>query len=114
MTDPKQIILARRARFVTAALASVSLAACSSNSGTEATVDAKADGTGVVDTGPVPCLDQPPPDSSVADTADARDVGDTADARDTKDASDGSNDDSATDDTGPAPCLKIAPDTGGD
>ena len=111
MTDPKQVILARRARFVAAALASVSLAACGSNSETGSTVDAKVDGTGVVETGPVPCLDQaPPPDSSTVDTA----TSDTKDAGDAKDAADTAVDDGATDDTGPAACLKFAPDTSGD
>ena len=99
MADPKHVILARRAKFVAAAVASAGLVtACSSHAeaclslaqNDTGAVDGTADGsstdTGSTDTGPTPCL------TPVEDTG-------------TRDASDGG-------DTGPTPCLDVAIDSG--
>lgn len=105
MSDAKSRILARRAKFVSAALTTV-LAAC----GSSTTEEPKDTGTGTevgADTGPVPCLDMPPPDTGVLDTA----------STDSSAADSGGTRDSAGDadeDTGPTPCLKVPLDTGTD
>ena len=113
MTDSKRTILARRAKFVAAAVASVSMAACSSSSSETGTVkDGGADADAIAvpclgvpadsstDTAPVPCLDQAPPDAGDA-AVDARDAAEAAT-------------DTLVDDTGPAPCLKMPLDAGTD
>ncbi len=111
MSDPRSRILARRAKFVSAALTTV-LAAC----GSSTTEEAKDTGVGTevgVDTGPVPCLDMPPPDTgtSPADSTADADAGDSA-AADSGGARDSAGD--ADEDTGPTPCLKMPLDTGTD
>ncbi|MBL8720648.1 MAG: hypothetical protein JNL79_31975 [Myxococcales bacterium] len=111
MSDAKNRILARRAKFVTAALTTV-LAAC----GSSTTEEAKDTGTGSevgtdggADTGPVPCLDMPPPDTGTLDTG-GLDTG----SLDSSAADSGGVRDSADEDTGPTPCLKVPLDTGTD
>ncbi|MBK7394745.1 MAG: hypothetical protein IPJ34_00195 [Myxococcales bacterium] len=97
MTDSKKTILARRAKFVAAAIAGAGFtSACASQAcldvpAPDATTDTATDTLdGGADTGPTVCLsaDAPPPDSGTPDV----------------DASD----------TSPVPCLDIAPDTGAD
>ncbi len=99
MTDPKKTILARRAKFVAAAIAGAGFtSACASQAcldmpAPDATTDTAADtldGGADADTGPTVCLsaDAPPPDTATPDS----------------DASD----------TGPVPCLDVVPDTGTD
>lgn len=112
MSDAKNRILARRAKFVTAALTTV-LAAC----GSSTTEEAKDTGTSTevgADTGPVPCLDMPPPDTGTLDTG-GLDTGslDTG-SLDSSAADSGGVRDSADEDTGPTPCLKVPLDTGTD
>lgn len=107
MTDPRSRILARRARFVAAALGAATLAACGSSTSEEpgpkdtGAADGSADGA---DTGPVPCLDMPPPDSGGDGSTGDGSTGDAA--RDT--APD------VAEDTGPAACLKVPFDSGTD
>lgn len=100
-------ILARRAKFVAAALASAGTIGCSSTASVclEPAIDASGTDTNksdtttrpeacltpALDTGPEPCL-EPPLDSGTADST----VSDTRDP-----------------DTGPAPCLKMPPPDGG-
>lgn len=103
MTDSKKTILARRAKFVAAAIAGAGFtSACASSQAcldvvapdatTDTAIDTLDGGTpdGGADTGPTVCLstDAPPPDSSTPD-------GDASD-------------------TGPVPCLDVIPDTGAD
>ncbi|MBK7394746.1 MAG: hypothetical protein IPJ34_00200 [Myxococcales bacterium] len=109
MSDAKSRILARRAKFVSAALTTV-LAAC----GSSTTEEAKDTGTGSevgtdggADTGPVPCLDMPPPDTGTLDTGSL-----DSSAADSGGARDSASD--ADEDTGPTPCLKVPLDTGTD
>lgn len=106
MSDAKSRILARRAKFVTAALTTV-LAAC----GSSTTEEAKDTGIGTevgADTGPVPCLDMPPPDTGSLDTG-SLDAGDAADSGGARDSAG-----DVDEDTGPTPCLKVPLDTGTD
>lgn len=112
MTDTKKRILARRAKFVAAALAATGVGACASvdeepstkvDTGVAGDSSVKDTGTpepclGIsadsgemldtaTDTAPMPCLDPAPDDTGVADTADV--------------------------DAGPAPCLKMPPPDAG-
>jgi len=100
--DAKKRILARRARFVAAAIAGmgINVAACSEAQaclepaippGDSAASDSALDGS---DTKPQPCLD-PIVDSGIDSSIDAVDAFDDAD-------------------TEPAACLKMAPDSGPD
>jgi hypothetical protein len=120
MTDPRSRILARRARFVAAALGAATLAACGSSTSEEpgpkdtGAADGSADGA---DTGPVPCLDMPPPDSGLDGGPGDGGPGDGGDGS----TGDGSTGDAARDtapdvaeDTGPAACLKVPFDSGTD
>ncbi len=110
MTDTKKRILARRAKFVAAALAATGVGACASvdeepttkvdtgvagdtsvkDTGAEPCLGVSADSgerfDTSTDTAPMPCLDPAPEDTGVADT----DV-----------------------DAGPAPCLKMPPPDAG-
>ena len=105
MTDEesKKKILARRARFVAAAVASISMTGCGGD--TEAEPQACLSDTGVdVDTGPTPCL-TPASDTGGGDTT--SDAGIDA-------AADGDADGDVDPDTGPTPCLAPPPEDTGD
>lgn len=101
MTDAKSKILARRARFLAAAAASVGLAAaapaCTGDDVApnplfgDAGLGNDADATLDADTSPMPCLTAPV-DSSPADSADTSVTDGAGDA-----------------DTGPMPCLTPLP-----
>lgn len=103
----REKILARRAKFIAAAVASAGAIACSSESSSgptvclEPTIDAGRD---VGDTMPMPCLD-PVVDTGVSDTTDTGPTPCLTPVEDT-----GAGD--AEQDTGPAPCLKMALDGG--
>lgn len=102
--DVKRLILARRARFVAAALAGLAVARCGG----------KADGDGS-DANPEPCLGvaYPPGPPGVCLTAPYRDAG--ADADDAGDAGADAGDagDAGDDaDAGPQPCLSPPIDGG--
>jgi hypothetical protein len=79
-------ILARRAKFIAAAIASIGVAGCSSRDAPTSTdagaTDASVDTINASDTGPVPCLEP--------------------------------QQDTGQEDTGPMPCLDPLPDTGAD
>jgi hypothetical protein len=104
--SPRDRILARRAKFVAAALASAGAIGCSSTAAVclEPAIDAGSDGkpdTSTTDTAPNPCL-TPALDSSVED------AGDTAPMP----CLDPAPEDTGVD-TGPAPCLKMPPPDAG-
>lgn len=101
MTAPRDVksrILARRARFVAAAIATVGVAACGGEvdepTGGDAAVDARDAAN--PDTRPEPCLGALPPDAEP-------DTGPTPCLEPPLDAEP---------DTGPSPCLDFDPDSG--
>ncbi len=97
-------ILARRARFITAATITSGVLACSE---AQACLDVAVVEDAASDTGPEPCLFAPN-DTGQVDTADVRDTFESTDAAET------SVTDSAADttDTGPMPCLIPPLDSG--
>ncbi len=97
MTDPRETkrkILARRARFVAAAIATAGIAACGGEVDDPPTGDAGLDAadaaTPATDTRPDPCLGAPYPDAEPCLEAPF----------------------DAEPDTGPVPCLDPIPDAG--
>ncbi len=101
MTDDRtrRSILARRARFVAAALTAVGVGACSGEDEPQVCLtplgDASAD---TADSGPSVCLTPEPPDTGFdAASSDAT----SSDAA----SSDATSEDAAPEDTGPTPCL---------
>lgn len=101
----RERILARRAKFIAAAIASAGAIGCSDDTTAQVCLEPMFDGgsdTGSADanadTKPMPCLD-PVVDTGVMDATDSG-VSDT-------------NNTDADPDTGPMPCLKMPPPDGG-
>ncbi len=90
MTDAKKLILARRARFVAAAIAGIGTAVACEPEVCLSVIPATDAGTDAKDTGPQVCL-EPPFDAGEEenDAGDASDQGDAGDAGDASDGGDG-------------------------
>ncbi len=86
MTEPKHLILARRAKFVAAAVASAGMVSACGASEAQSPADATSETS--ADTSPSPCLRTVPPDTGLVDGG--------ADVSDTN----------------PTPCLDVAVDSG--
>ena len=110
--EAKKRILARRAKFIAAAIVASGVNACSSvadSPGPAADTGVKDTSSAVTDTGtPEPCLGATPPDSSVTDSTLDTGATDTAPMPCLDPAPD-----DADVDAGPAPCLKMPPPDAG-
>lgn len=97
--DPKSLVLARRAKFVAAALAGVTGVATACGGSTETTKSHPEPCLGVE------CCPDPPPQPCLSTVADA----DAEGASDASDASTDANADDADADATPQPCLSPLP-----
>ncbi|MDP3275297.1 MAG: hypothetical protein Q8Q09_08900 [Deltaproteobacteria bacterium] len=96
--EDREAILARRRRFVAAALSSLTLSATALvDCAPQPCLSPRMQDAQVADATPQPCLTAPPPDVRESDASepDAREAVDAADVQDTRDAQDAQ----------PMPCL---------
>jgi hypothetical protein len=107
----REKILARRAKFIAAAIASAGAISCSDNTTAQVCLEPAVDASNA-DTRPMPCLDPAvdtgvAKDTSVTDTSTSSDTGSATDTAPNTDTG-GEDPDAA-----PMPCLKMPPPADG-